>query len=241
MKSNRLFKDLARFYDQLYSWVNYKEQAQSIDGLIKKFKKSGGNRLLEVACGTGKLVQYLKGEYSVTATDISPEMLKIARARVRGVRFQRADMVKFKFAEKFDIIICLGSSIGYVKTKPKLERTLLNFENHLKTGGVLIIEPWLTKRSFKAGGPHLSSFADSNVCVAALNVSKVKGTISILDFHYLIAEKDKGVRFARDMHQLGMFEVDYMLARLRGLGFRAHYQKKWLDRDRGLYIGVKVG
>lgn len=69
MSKKPIFKDLAKYYDLIYSWKEYKNEAQVIKSLIEKYKKSDSNNLLEVACGTGKHIQYFKDSFSILATD----------------------------------------------------------------------------------------------------------------------------------------------------------------------------
>ena len=54
-------------------------------------------RVLDVACGTGVLTRYLKGE--VTGLDGSEEMLKIARERVPGATFVQGDAFSIPFPD----------------------------------------------------------------------------------------------------------------------------------------------
>lgn len=239
MKKQTIYKDLAQYYDLIYSSKNYKKEAVIIKRLILQHKKSNGKDLLEVACGTGKHIQYLKNDFKVLATDSNVEMLKLARKNIKGASFKQADMVKLNLGKKFDAIICLFSSIGYVKTYQNLKRTFHNFANHLKEGGVVIIEPWLTKSTYKINLPHMDSYGDDNIKIARLNVSKAHDNISIMDMHYLIAEKKRDVQHFIDRHELGMFEPKKVLDFMREVGLRARFVKKGLIKNRGIYIGVK--
>ena len=51
-------------------------------------------------------------------------------------------MTRFDLHRKFDAVVCLFSSIGYVRTVKRLERAIGCMAHHLSYGGVLIIEPW---------------------------------------------------------------------------------------------------
>ncbi|MBV8803358.1 MAG: class I SAM-dependent methyltransferase, partial [Gammaproteobacteria bacterium] len=145
MSKKPIFKEFAKYYDLLYSWKNYKNESNTIKNLIKKHKKSLGNDLLEMACGTGKHLPYFKDSFSILATDINRNMLSIARKNITGVQFKLADMTQFDLGKKFDVILCLFSSIAYIKTYKNLNKTIKNFSEHLKKGGVVIIEPWFTE------------------------------------------------------------------------------------------------
>jgi len=48
------YNELAPYYDYVYSWKDYREEAATVERLIQKHKKSTGKALLDVGCGTGK-------------------------------------------------------------------------------------------------------------------------------------------------------------------------------------------
>src|SRR5262245_50754137 len=239
MKSQTIFKNLARYYDLFYSWKNYQQEAEKITQLIERHKQSAGRELLEVACGTGRHLQYLKSQFSVVATDVNEGMLRIARKNVDGVTFKRADMVTLDLGREFDAVICLFSSIGYVKTYANLRKTLRNFGRHLKPGGVVIIEPWFTKSDFQVGNLTMTTYNGDSVKIVRLCVSKVRGNVSVMDMHYLIGEKGKRVEHHVDRHELAMFDRDTMLDYMRQVGMEASFQPDGLMRERGLLIGIK--
>src|SRR2546422_7047530 len=59
-----MYRQLANYYDEIYHFKNYQKEAGKIDALIQRHKKSSGNRLLDVACGTGNHIEYLKQHFS---------------------------------------------------------------------------------------------------------------------------------------------------------------------------------
>src|SRR5262245_34825049 len=120
MNKQTIFKSLAKYYDLLYSWKDYGKEAETIRELIRTYKTSPGQDLLEVACGTGKHAELLKNEFSIVAVDLNEDMLRIARRRCKGVSFARADMVDLDLRRQFDVVLCLFSSIGYVRTRARL-------------------------------------------------------------------------------------------------------------------------
>lgn len=120
-------------------------------------------------------------------------------------------MIHLDLEKTFDVIICLFSSIGYVKNYRNLDKTIENFSNHLKKGGVIIIEPWFTKSSYMTGLPTMTTYDGDDIKIARLCVSKKRGILSVMDMHYLIAEKDKTMKHFVERHELAMFEIDKML------------------------------
>ncbi len=194
MSKKSIFNELARYYDLIYSWKDYQKEADKIKSLIKKHKKSDGHDLLEVACGTGKHLPYLKDSFSILATDLNKAMLSIARKNISDVTFKQADMMKLNLGKKFDVILCLFSSIGYVKTYPNLTKTIQNFAKHLKVGGVVIIEPWFTETAYITGLPTMTTYDGEEIKIARLCVSQKRGILSVMDMHYLIAEKNQKMK-----------------------------------------------
>jgi ubiquinone/menaquinone biosynthesis C-methylase UbiE len=200
MQRQTIFKSLAKHYDLLYSWKDYKKEVEILRGLIRTHKTSPGNDLLEFACGTGKHAELLQDEFSILAADLNEEMLRIARRRCKRVSFMRADMVSFEFGRQFDVMLCLFSSIGYVRTRARLKKTLANFARHLKVGGVVIIEPWWSKANYRVGAVTMTTVGNDDVKIARQSVSKVRGNVSIMDMHYLIGERNKAVTYNVDRH-----------------------------------------
>lgn len=239
MKKEILYRELARYYDLIYSFKAYKKEAEQIKRFVKKYKKSEGKELLDVACGTGKHLNYLKDNFTCTGVDLNEDMLKIARERFPDVIFKKSDMIDLKIDKKFDVITCLFSSIGYVKTYKNLTKTINGFSNHLKEGGVLIIEPWISRDDYNVGLPHMTTYDRKEIKIARVNVSKIEGNVSILEFHYLVAEKNKEVKYFVDKHELGLFEIEDTLDIMQEAGLKAVFLKSGLLEHRGVFIGVK--
>lgn len=70
--------------------------------------------------------------------------------------------------------------------------------------------------------------------------------------HYLVAEKNKDVKYFEDRHELGLFEVDKTLEIMKKASFWAKFIKsnlmkrkkigsrtKFLKGGRGLFVGIK--
>lgn len=234
-----MYNELAKYYDLIYSWKDYKKEANQINKLINKYKKSGENELLDVGCGTGKHLHYFKDKFSCTGIDLNEEIIDIAKTNVSDVIFVQGDMIDFDLKKTFDVIFCLFSSIGYVKTYDNLEKTIVNFSKHLKSGGVVIIEPWFTKSSYWVGIPGMTTYDGEDIKIARVNTTSLENNLSIMEMHYLIAEKDKEVKYFVDSHELGLFEIDKFLEIMSKSGFKAEFLKDGLMEGRGLYIGIK--
>jgi len=52
-------------------------------------------------------------------------------------------MSDFRLPQQYDVVMCLFSSIGYLKTVDRVLRAFVCFRQHLLQGGLVVVEPWL--------------------------------------------------------------------------------------------------
>ena len=233
-----MYQDLAEYYDEIYSYKDYAAEAEKVVSLIKNNLKSGGNKLLDVACGTGKHIEYLKQHYDVTGVDISNKMLDLAKVRYPNVQFHQADMMEMELGRDFDVLVCLFSSISHLKTYENLSKALKNFSKHLKKGGVLIIEPFIEPDKYISGGLHGDMVNKTGLKIARMNISERKENLAILDFHWLIGTS-KSIDYYRNRHEVGLFDIEKFKSLMTDARFEATFLKDGLLKDRGLYLGLK--
>lgn len=100
---------------------------------------SEGKEILDVACGTGVLIpDYLARKVkSVTAVDISPNMVTIAQNKFHheNVEILCADVETVKFEHKFDCIIVYNAFPHF----PEPKNLIKILASQLKPGGFLTI------------------------------------------------------------------------------------------------------
>jgi ubiquinone/menaquinone biosynthesis C-methylase UbiE len=232
-----MYRQLASYYDEIYHFKDYQKEAQKIETLIQQRKKSQGDHLLDVACGTGNHIAYLKQHYKVEGLDFSPEMLRIARKKHPDIVFHQGDMTSFKLNTRFDIITCLFSAIGHVKTKARMRRAVRNMAHHLQPGGLMILEPWITPANFRKGIVGYNSVEKPNLKIARINISKVRGPVSAFEYHYLIGTPSK-VQHVIDRGSLGLWTHEEHLEAFRDAGLKVSFDSEGL-MGRGLYLGLK--
>jgi SAM-dependent methyltransferase len=229
----------AQYYDELYAAAgkDYRTEAQIVHDFIRKYKRASGKRLLDVGCGTGKHMKLLGKTYEVEGLDVEPGMLKLARKANPGVRFHQGDMADFQLKGRFDVITCLFSAIGYMHSKARLRKAIRNMGEHLEPGGVLLVEPWFTPSEWYPG--HISTLEvdKPDLKVVRMSYSGMKGSLSTIEFHYLIG-RNGHIEHVVELHKLALFEEqDYLDAFMRA-GLAVEHDPKGLD-GRGLYIGIK--
>ncbi len=140
--------EFAMLYDVFYADKPYEDEAAFVHRCISEHRGCQGSSLLDLACGTGRhAVAFARFGWDVIGVDASEAMLDIARRRViqhgQDISFVRQDMRVLNLGDRrFDAIVCLFDSIGYVVTNDALADTLRAIERHLMPGGVFVFECW---------------------------------------------------------------------------------------------------
>ena len=232
-----MFDKTPELYDRIYgSFKDYSAEAADIAGLLGRVAPEA-RRVLDVACGTGTHVLHLRREhgFEVDGLDIEAGFLELARGKVPEARFWQCDMADFELDTTFDAILCLFSSVGYVREVGRLHDAALRFRQHLDPGGVLILEPWFTPDNWHPGRIYLHTSDEEGLTVVRMSHSTVRGNVSELAFHYLIGTSS-GIEHRLEHHALGLFTQEQMVRALEDGGFQdVDYDPEGLT-GRGLYV-----
>src|SRR3954468_6666286 len=59
--------------------------------------------------------------------DLDPAFVRLAQQKLQKGTVYHADMTSFDVQRRYDVVLCLFSSIGYVRTLANVERALIRF------------------------------------------------------------------------------------------------------------------
>ena len=209
-----------------------------IDAVVQE-RRPEARSLLDVACGTGRHLEQLRHRYAVEGIDLDDGLLAVARRRLPDVPLHVGDMRGFHLGRTFDAVTCLFSAIGYLATPVELDAAIAAMGRHLEPGGVLVVEPWLKPGEWTPDRPALLTVDEPDLKVARISMSGLRGTTSLLDFHYLVATPH-GVESATEHLELELFTQDETIAAFERAGLDVSYDEQGLI-GRGLYVGVRPG
>jgi SAM-dependent methyltransferase len=97
--------------------------------------------VLEVGCGSGQLTRRLiAAGHRVIATDASPAMLAIARARTQGAERIERLVLPDDPVPPADAVVAIGHVLNYLEDEAALRRALLALIRALRPGGLLAVD-----------------------------------------------------------------------------------------------------
>lgn len=228
----------SKYYDVIYSFKDYKHEAEQIRNYMAK-QGLNYRTILDVACGTGQHAFYLKNEYLIDGIDLNPEFISIAKSKNPKGNFYVADMTNFKLNKKYDVVMCLFSSIGYVQTLNNVVRTLGCFKEHLNDNGIILVEPWFTPEEWSEGRVDIITTELKDIKMCRMSHTQKLDRISILRFDYLFGS-NTGIEYFSEEHKMGLFTVDELINAFNEVGLEVEYDDQGIS-GRGMYVARRRG
>jgi hypothetical protein len=146
-------------------------------------------------------------------------------------------MTELDLGETFDVVVCLFSAIGYVRTVEALGRTLVRLARHLEPEGVLVIDPWFAPGQLTHGNLRMLTGEQEGLVVCRIGRTLIDGVTSTLEMHYLIG-RPEGIEHREERHELGLFTQREMEEAFRSAALSVTRLPEVL-RTRGIYVGMR--
>lgn len=132
---------IAPFYDIEHAWFS-----EDLD-LYRNFAELCGGKILELACGSGRVLLPLAQEgHEVTGVDTSVAMLDIAHQQVEeaGVATHctlvQQNMISLHLEQKFRLAFIALGSFAHVLTRKEQLMALKAIQAHMSLGGTFIVD-----------------------------------------------------------------------------------------------------
>jgi SAM-dependent methyltransferase len=232
-----MFTESAELYDLIYSsFKDYDAESSAIAARIRQAHPRA-RTILDVACGTAEHARLLteKHGFDVDGLDLDPAFVRIAREKLGGAKVVEGDMTSFALPRRYDVVQCLFSSIGYVRTLENVRRALERFVSHLAPDGIVLVEPWFAPGVLQPGRISINTAESPAVRVARMAHTEVDGRLSRIRFEYLIG-RSSGIERATELHELGLFTTEEMLDCFAQAGLHVTHDPTGID-GRGLFLG----
>lgn len=177
---------LAKYYDYLQRDIDY----STWSNLVKNYS-SKDSKILEIGCGTGKLISLLDVDSKqYHGYDFSKSMIDIAKCNNHGYDFFVADACEYKTNDKFDLIICFMDTINYIIDLSKLDALFKNHSEMLSDSGYFIFDIHQEENIYNFDGYLESGFIDGDEYRWYSHIIDEKHHIVAHDFEFII-DKEK--------------------------------------------------
>jgi len=117
-----------------------------VDRALKILRPQGGERILDLACGSGRhSLELVRRGFSVVGAYIKTKLIEIARrdAGEQGLEatFVQGDLRELDFEGEFDFVLNLNDgAVGYFETDEENHRTFAVISRALRSGGRNLVQ-----------------------------------------------------------------------------------------------------
>lgn len=230
----------AEIYDHIHGarGRDWDAEADAVARLVLD-RCPGARSVLDVACGTGAHLRRLRDHFPVAeGLELSDAMREIAAARLPGTTVHRGDMRDFDLGARYDAVLCMCFSMGYMASTAELADAAQRLVRHLAPGGVLIAEPWWFPEQFLDGFVTGSVAESDELVVSRVSRSVRDGRRSLMTVHYTVADRD-GLRDFTEQETYSLFTHEEYRAAFAAAGLDTTHLPG-PPNGRGLYVGVRA-
>ncbi|MGA7871929.1 MAG: class I SAM-dependent methyltransferase [Candidatus Binatus sp.] len=133
-------------YLNVYGHMFTEERAEKESAFVASaLDLKAGASVLDLCCGQGRhSVQLAKRGLRVTGLDLNPEYLELAKQAAKAgkvtIETVAADMRNIPYEDKFDAIVNMYSSFGYLESEAEDLKVLESAAKALKAGGRILLD-----------------------------------------------------------------------------------------------------
>ena len=132
------------FADDYDAFTEHPLYARWVAGLVAEARRRGldGGRVLDLGCGTGRSTEALAAAgLAVTGCDVSPGMLRHARARLGDeTALLELDVTRLPRLGAFDLVTCLNDVVNCLGGPGDVRALLDGAARNLRPGGLLVLD-----------------------------------------------------------------------------------------------------
>lgn len=146
----RLYSELAGWWQLVSPTEDYANETAFFKVL---FRAEGAKTVLELGSGGGNVASFLKGDFTLTLSDISGAMLAESKKQNPELEHLEGDMRTLRLGRTFDGVL-IHDAIKYMTTEEDLRAALNTAYEHCKPGGMVVIAPDWVAETFRPHTTH---------------------------------------------------------------------------------------
>lgn len=214
-----MYGEFSYIYDKLSFDIEYEKYADNIKTLAKKYGINNNN-MLELACGSGMLTQYLFDDFDrIDALDISTDMLNCFAEKYDNdkVNLIYYDMVEYEKKDFYDLIVILLDSVNYVTKPSDLEKLFRNSYDNLKDDSLLVFDINSEMKMREIFGSECYIYEYEDIFYTWDNY--LEDDLIDMNLNFFVENPDGSYRRIEEYQQERIYTIDYVKDLLDRIGF----------------------
>jgi SAM-dependent methyltransferase len=240
MSPNRFYgTDLAFIHDE--GFTQFARDAGK--GLANILRSIPDKHIVELGCGSGRMAKtLLQGGFTVSGVDVSPAMIGIARSIAPRARFTVGSLWNYTIPECGAVVSAgevLNYTVGGKASSRRLHSLFRRAHTALLPSGAFVFDILTARKTDNT--IHTRHFTEGRDWMVA--VEKTDRPRSITRRIVIFRRTDGGYRRSEEVHTARRWDVDLVMALMRGVGFAVKTRRGYLDRPLGeghiVVVGIK--
>ncbi|MCA9713403.1 MAG: class I SAM-dependent methyltransferase [Myxococcales bacterium] len=223
----RLYSEFADWFHLLTAPEDYAEEAARYVEVMRARTRRPLRRVLELGAGGGNNALFMKREFTLTLTDVSPQMLSQSRRINPECEHVVGDMRSLRLEREFDAVF-VHDAIMYATREEELRATLETAALHCAPGGVVVAVPDYvleTYAPFAAHGGHDDAHADRGLrYLEWVWMPEPESGVARVEF-VLTLREGEDVRVEHESQRFGVFPRATWIRFFGELGLEVHEER----------------
>jgi trans-aconitate methyltransferase len=216
----KLYFDLASWWPLMSAPADYEEEAGLYQKAILDASEGPLQTMLELGSGGGNNASHLKARFKMTLVDLSPGMLEVSGALNPECEHFQGDMRTVRLGREFDAVF-VHDAVTYMTSEADVRQAIATAFVHCRPDGVVLFAPDHVRENFRPGtdhGGHDGADRAMRYLEWTWDPDPADATC-IVDYTYVLRERDGEVRVVHDRHLEGLFSRTDWLRWLSEAGF----------------------
>lgn len=214
----KLYTELAGWWQLVSPTEDYANEAAFFKEL---FRAEDAKTVLELGSGGGNVAWFLKGDFTLTLTDISVAMLAESKKQNPELEHVEGDMRELRLGRTFDGVL-IHDAIMYMTSEEDLRAALHTAYEHCKPGGVVVIVPDWVAETFRPHTTHEGEDAGERGVRSLEWIWDADPNDTKVNYELILALKEGDeLRTVVDRHVVGVFSRATWVRLLEDVGFEA--------------------
>ncbi|MDN7242152.1 class I SAM-dependent methyltransferase [Planococcus sp. N028] len=234
----KLYKELAEWWPWMSPYTEYEEEASLYLAIIQRHRPDI-RTAVEFGSGGGSNAFYLKKQFPMVLSDLSPEMLEVSRRLNPDCEHLQGDMRNINVGATFDLVF-IHDAITYFTEESDLLAVMKNARKHLNEKGILFIMTDQFKETFQPETSHGGIDKDGRGFRYLEWTYDSDPADGVTETEYLyIMKNEKGEVFREfDSSRSGLFSMGTWERLLAEAGFKSTFERIDYSTETGIYYGI---